>query len=128
MFTRVYQQGCNGTVELYVEAAHHKEALDRARLSPSEIAKELHEKSMEEFFLDPQDAYDKMAVQPGWKPHTLGKRIKHLVTPDATKKTNYARKQAVTLSYDEENTKAEPTKGKDSYKKRYKWEGKGNSY
>ena len=117
MFTRVYQ-ACNGTVELYVEAAHHKEAMDWARLSTSEIAKELNEKSMEEFFIDPQDAYDKMAVQPEWKPHTLGKRIEHLVTPDATTKTNHARKQAVTLSYDEENTKAEPTKGKESYQKK----------
>jgi hypothetical protein len=79
----------------------------------------LNEKSMEEFFINPQDAYDKMAVQPEWKPHTLGKRIEHLVTPEATKKTNYAaRKQAVTLSYNEANTKAEPTKGKESYQKR----------
>ena len=117
MFTRVYQ-ACNGTVELYVETAHHKEAMDWARLSTSEIAKELNDKSMEEFFLDPKDAYDKLAVQPDWKPHTLGKRIEHLVTPEATKKSTYVRKHAVTLSYDEDNMNEETTKEKDNYQKK----------
>ena len=117
MFTRVYQ-ACNGTVELYVQTVHHKEAMDWARLSTSEIAKELNDKSMEEVFLKPQDAYDKLAVQPDWKPHTLGKRIEHLVTPEGTKKTNYTRKQMVTLSYDKENTQDQTTKGKESYQKK----------
>jgi hypothetical protein len=91
MFTRVYQ-ACNGTVELYVETVHHKEAMDWACLSTSEIAKELNDKSMEEVFVNPPDAYDKLGVQPDWKPHTLGKCIKHLVTPEGTKKMNYSRK------------------------------------
>ena len=117
MYTRV-NQAYNGTVKLYMETVHYKEAMDWACLSTSEIAKELNDKSMEEVFVNPQDAYDKLAVQPDWKPYTLGKRIKHLVTPEATKKTNYTQKQTVTLSYDEENTKAEPTKGKESYQKK----------
>jgi hypothetical protein len=49
--------------------------MDWAQLSTSKIAKELNNKSMEEVFINPQDAYDKLAVQPDWKPHTLGKRM-----------------------------------------------------
>jgi hypothetical protein len=80
MFHRIYQAQ-NGTVELYVTSGHHKEAIDWARLSTSEIAKELSDHSMPEVFIDPKDAFDKLAVQPDWKPHTLGKRIEHLNPP-----------------------------------------------
>jgi hypothetical protein len=72
MFTRLYQ-ACNGTVELYVETVHHNEAMDWACPSTSKIAKALNDKSMEEVFANPQDAYDKLAVHPEWKSHTLGK-------------------------------------------------------
>jgi hypothetical protein len=84
MFTRIYHPN-NGTIELYLPATNHKEAIDWARLSTSEIAKELNDKSMEEIFTNPKDAYDKMAVQPDWKPHTLAKRIEQLVTPEKVK-------------------------------------------
>jgi hypothetical protein len=80
MFTRVYQAK-SGTVEMYVESVHHKEAMDWARLSTSEIAKELNDKSMKEVFVNPQDAYNKLAVQPKGKPHTLGKRIERKKEP-----------------------------------------------
>lgn len=80
-FSHVYQAQ-NGTVELYTPTANHKDAINWARLSTSEIAKELNGKSMEEIFINPNDVYDKLAVQPEWKPHTLVKQIKHQVTPE----------------------------------------------
>jgi hypothetical protein len=84
MFPRIYKPK-NGTIEMYTPIANHKEAIDWARLSTSNIAKELNDKSMEEIFTKPKDAYDKLAVQPDWKPHTLAKRIENLVTPETTK-------------------------------------------
>jgi hypothetical protein len=116
MFTRVYQAE-NGTVEMYVESGQHKEAMDWARLSTSEIAKELNDTSMEEVFVNPKDAYDKYAIQPEWKPHTLGKRIEQYNPPEITQK-KYVRKQPVALSYGIENTKDEPKKTKANYQKR----------
>ena len=101
MFSRVYQPK-NGTIELYTPIANHKGAIDWARLSTSDIAKELNDKSMEEIFTNPKDAYDKLAVQPDWKPHTLAKRIKNLVTPETTK--NQGRRKIVAMSYDQDNT------------------------
>jgi hypothetical protein len=105
MFTRIYTVQ-NGTIELYTKAANHKEAVDWARLSTSEIAKEANDKSMEEIFMNPKDAYDKLAIQPDWKPHTLAKRIEQLVAPETTK--YQSRRKVVAMSYDSENvTKAD---------------------
>jgi hypothetical protein len=84
MFSRVYQAQ-NGSVELYSLTKNHKGAIDWARLSTSEIAKEVSDKSMKEIFLDHQDALDKMAVQPDWKPYTLAKQIEQLATPETAK-------------------------------------------
>jgi hypothetical protein len=95
-------------VELYTPATIHKEAIDWARLSMSKIAKELNDKSMEEIFMNPKDALDKMAVQPDWKPHTLAKRIEQLAKPDMIKQQSQ-RKQ-VAMSYKAENTIAEVKK------------------
>ena len=107
MFTRIYQPK-NGTIELYTPAPNHKEAIDWARLSTSEIAKELNDKSMEEIFQNPKDAFDKMAVQPDWKPHTLAKRIEQLVTPEMAKQQS--RRKQVAMSYDPENKIVETPK------------------
>jgi hypothetical protein len=104
MFSRIYKPK-NGTIELYTPIANHKEALDWARLSTSDIAKELNDKSMEEIFINPKDAYDKLAVQPDWKPHTLAKRIENLVMPETIK--NQGRRKIVAMSYDQENTQGE---------------------
>jgi hypothetical protein len=101
MFSRVYQAK-NGTVELYMPTANHKEAIDWAQLSTSQIAKELDEKSMQEIFVNPKYAYEKMEMQPEWKPHTLSKRIEHLVTLEPTK--YQSRRRQVAMSYDSENT------------------------
>jgi hypothetical protein len=54
------------------------EAIDWARLSTSKIAKELNVESMKAVVMNVKDAMDKMAVQPDWKPHTLGNRIEQL--------------------------------------------------
>jgi hypothetical protein len=107
MFTRIYHP-TNGTIELYTPAKNHKEAIDWARLSTSEIAKELNDKSMEAIFTNPKDAYDKMAVQPDWKPHTLAKRIEQLVTPEKVKNQN--RRRQVAMSYATDDTKVEEEK------------------
>jgi hypothetical protein len=48
---------------------------------------------------------DKMAVQPDWKPHTLGNRIQYLKEP-ATIKKQIKRRQ-VAISYGVENTMEE---------------------
>jgi hypothetical protein len=106
MFTRVYQ-AINGTVELYTTATNHKEAIDWARLSTSEIAKELNDKSMEEIFTNSKDAYDKLAVQPDWKPHTLAQRIENLITPE--KPIFHSRRKQVVMSYELENDIEERT-------------------
>jgi hypothetical protein len=108
MFSTIYKPK-NGTIELYTTIANHKEAIDWARLSTSDIAKELNDKSMEEIFINPKDAYDKLAVQPDWKPHTLAKQIENLVTPDTIK--NQGRRKIVAMSYDQENTQGETTAG-----------------
>jgi hypothetical protein len=62
---------------------------------------------MEETFFNRKDAYDKLAVQPDWKPHTLAKRIENLVTPETTK--YQGRRKLVVMSYDKENTQGEKT-------------------
>ena len=77
MYSRVYQAS-NGTVELLPQVEHQNEAIDWARLSTIEIAKELIDESMKAVFMNVQDAMNKLAVQPDWKPHTLGKRIQML--------------------------------------------------
>jgi hypothetical protein len=107
-FSRVYQLQ-NGTVELYTPIANHMEAIDWAQLSTSEIAKEHNDKSMEEIFINPKDAYNKLAVQPDCRPHTLAKRIKHLITPETTK--YQGRRKVVAMSYDQENTQEEKHSG-----------------
>ena len=104
MFSRVYQ-AINGTVELYTPTSNHKEALDWARVSTSDIAKELNDKSMEEIFVNPKDAYEKMAIQPDWKPHTLARRIEQLPIPEKAK--NPSRRRQVAMSYASYNTKEE---------------------
>ena len=107
MFSRVYQTQ-NGLVELYTPTEHHKEAIDWARLSTSEIAKELNDKSMAEIFINPQDALGKMAVQPEWKPHTLAKRIEELATQETVK--YQSRRRQVARHYTSENTQAKEKK------------------
>ena len=104
MFSRVYQAQIS-LVEFYTPIENYKEAIDWARLWTSEIAKELNDKSMIEVFIDRQDAFDKMAVQPDWKPHTLAKRIEQLVTPETVKYKS--RRRHVTMTYTSENTQTE---------------------
>jgi tryptophanyl-tRNA synthetase len=104
MFSRIYKPK-NGKIKLYTPIANHKEAINWARLSTSDIAKELNDKSMEEIFINPKDVYDKLAVQPDWKPHTLAKQIENLVMPDTIKKQG--RQKIVAMSYDQENTQGE---------------------
>ena len=107
MFSRIYQAK-HGTIELYTPTMNHKEALDWARLSTSEIAKELNDKSMVEIFVNPEDAIEKLALQPDWKPHTLAKRIEHLVTSETVK--YQGRRKQVAMNYAPENTQVETRK------------------
>jgi hypothetical protein len=63
---------------------------------------------MAEVFINPIDAFDKMAVQLDWKPHMLAKRIKQLVTPETVKYQSQRRQVAMT--YTSENTQTEEKK------------------
>jgi hypothetical protein len=60
---------------------------------------------MGEIFTSTQDAYDKLAVQPAWKPHTLAKRIEQLETPTTTR--YHGRRKQVAMSYERENVMKE---------------------
>jgi hypothetical protein len=114
MFSRVYQAS-NGTVELLTKVEYHKDAIDWARLSTSEIAKELNDESMKAVFKNVQDAMDKMAVQPDWKPHTLGNRIQSLKEPATIKKQ--VKRRQVAISYGVENTTEDKKKTQTSNQK-----------
>jgi hypothetical protein len=107
MFSRVYQASI-GTVELLTMIEYHKDAIDRARLSTSEIAKELNDESMKAVFKNVQDAMAKMAAQPDQKPHTLGNRIQYLKEPVTIKKQ--IKRRQVAISYGVENTIEEKKK------------------
>jgi hypothetical protein len=107
MFARIHEAS-NGLVELYVTPDNHKEAIDWARLATSEIAKELSDQSMEEVFIDPEDAYNQLALNPDWKPHTLAQRVEHL-TP--SKSPHQARRRTpVAITYAAANAEKPPAK------------------
>ena len=120
MFLRVYQAS-NGTVELLTQVEHQKEAIDWARLSTSEIAKELNDESIKAVIMNVQDAMNKLAVQPDWKPHTLGTRIQQL--KELITMVRHNKRRQVTLSYGTENIKEEkkkPTKNNQKWNEKIK--------
>ena len=104
MFTRIHE-ACNGLVELYVKPENHKEVIDWARLATSEIMKELSDKSINEIFIDVEDANNQFATNPEWKPHTLSQRVEHL-TPSETP-YQARRRSPVAITYGTANSEKE---------------------
>ena len=83
MFTRVYH-AVEGVVELHVNKGNIKETTEWARLATSEIAMQLSDDRMEEVFLDPKAAFDTIATNPEWKPHSLSAIIDMFPEPTTT--------------------------------------------
>ena len=107
MFTRIHEAS-NGLVELYVTPDNHKEAIDWARLATSEIAKELSDQSMKEVFIEPEDAYNQLALNPDWKPHTLAQRVEHLTPSESPHQAR--RRTPVAITYATANSEKPPAK------------------
>jgi hypothetical protein len=118
MFTRIHEAS-NGLVELYVTPDNHKEAVDWARLATSEIVKELSDQSMKEVFIDPEDAYNQLALNPDWKPHTLAQRVEHL-TPSGS--PHQARRRTpVAITYAAANSEKPPAKKNTAEPRKSRW-------